>query len=66
VDQGRRLKGLAWRQPAGEGGGQAAQLRVHDRQQFRRGLQERLGTLASRIGHVTAPPEPSSEKRQKS
>ena len=38
VDQGRRLEGLAGGQPGRERRGQAAQLRVEHRQQFRRRL----------------------------
>src|SRR5262249_28146495 len=38
VDQGRRLEGLAGGQPGRERRGQAAQLLVEDRQQFRRRL----------------------------
>ena len=38
VDQGRRLKGLAGGQPGCQSRGQAPQLRVEHRQQFRRRL----------------------------
>ncbi len=53
VNQGGRLKRLAGGQPAGHGDGQPAQLRIDDRQQFRRLLDFQLGPFASLFGHCT-------------
>ena len=64
VDQGGRLEGLAGRQPAGQRGGQSPQLRVDDRQQFRRGLHSRLGPDVSLVGHGTTSRSPGEENRK--
>ena len=64
VDQGGRLERLAGRQPAGQRRGQAAQLRVDDRQQFRRRLHFRLGPVAPLVGHGTTSGSPGEENRK--
>ena len=63
MDQGGRLKRLAGRQPAGQGDGQPAQLRVDDRQQFRRLLDVRRGRAVALFSHHTAP-EPVGPRKK--
>ena len=63
MDQGGRLKRLAGRQPARQRGGQAAQLRIDDRQQFRRRLDVRRGR-PSPCSAITPPLSRSAREKK--